>query len=581
MSSQKETIALGPDIDLNLPKLIDTKLLIQANSGGGKSWAIRRILEQSHGKVQHIILDPEGEFGTLRDKYEYILAGKGQDAPVDVKSAALLAHKLLELNVSAVIDLFELHPQERKKFVRLFLEAMVNAPKELWHPVLVVIDEAHTFAPEKGESEALGAVIGLCSLGRKRGFGAILATQRISKLHKDAAAECNNKLIGRTGLDIDRKRAAEELGFTSKEDVLSLRTLQPGEFYAFGPAISMDVIKRKVGDVKTSHPVAGRSLVEVAPPTDRIKKMLGQLADLPVEAQKEIDTIQSLKQELSILKRASQLLKNRPPEVDPPMHIIQRAVRTAIAKKQDDDLKFEKSVITENTRLVKVLEGVHKHLGNELAKPRISISSRKGIDDYVPQESPVVNVHKNNYRHIANSGNPESLKLRSTNEPIPADALTGPEQRILDAIAWMRSVGIDEPEMTAVAFLAGYTIGGGGFNNPKGSLRSKGLIEYLGGNLALTEAGLMLANTPAESLTTEELHARVLAKLPNPEQRLLKPLLNEYPRDLSNEELAEQAGYTAGSGGFNNPKGRLRTLGLVHYPSSGRVKAADVLFPNI
>jgi DNA helicase HerA-like ATPase len=47
-------------------------------------------------------------------------------------------------------------------------------------------------------------VIALMSQGRKRGYCGILATQRLSKLHKDAAAECNNVLIGRTWLDVDQ-----------------------------------------------------------------------------------------------------------------------------------------------------------------------------------------------------------------------------------------------------------------------------------------------------------------------------------------------------------------------------------------
>src|SRR2546429_3165115 len=251
------TISLSNQTSIDLSTLIDTRLLVQANSGGGKSWLLRRLLEQSHGKVQQIIIDLEGEFSTLREKYDYILAAKEGDTAAEPQSAVLLARRLLELNVSAIIDLYELSHQERKRFVRLFLSAMINAPKSLWHPCLVIVDEAHVFAPQTGQSEAMEAVIDLATRGRKRGYCAVLATQRLSKLHKDAAAECNNKLIGRTGLDIDRKRAAEELGFTSKEATLALRQLEPGEFFAFGPAISSEVTKVQVGSVTTSHPKAG------------------------------------------------------------------------------------------------------------------------------------------------------------------------------------------------------------------------------------------------------------------------------------------------------------------------------------
>src|SRR6266567_2182058 len=122
-------VAMEPKIFLNdkvfidLPTLLKTRLLVQANSGGGKSWLIRRILEQSQGKVQQIVIDLEGEFATLREKYDYVLAGKDGDTPAEPRSAHLLAKRLLELNVSAIIDLYELHYQDRKQFVRLFLES--------------------------------------------------------------------------------------------------------------------------------------------------------------------------------------------------------------------------------------------------------------------------------------------------------------------------------------------------------------------------------------------------------------------------------------------------------------------------
>src|SRR5947209_12643647 len=286
-------IYLNQSVRIDLPTLLDTRLLVQANSGGGKSWLLRRLLEQSHGKVQQIVIDLEGEFATLREQYDYVLAGKEGDTPADPRSAGLLAKRLLELQVSAIIDLYDLHYQDRKHFVRLFLESMINAPKQLWHPCLVVIDEAHKFCPEKEQSEASSALIDLATLGRKRGYCAILATQRLSKLHKDAAAECNNKLIGGTGLDVDRKRASEELGFTTKEQFLSLRSLAAGEFFAFGPAISPEVTKVTIGAVHTTHPKAGSRIVTSAPipPTENIKKILGELKDLPQEAEEEAHTI--------------------------------------------------------------------------------------------------------------------------------------------------------------------------------------------------------------------------------------------------------------------------------------------------
>ena len=84
-------IYLNQSVRIDLPTLLDTRLLVQANSGGGKSWLLRRLLEQSHGKVQQIVIDLEGKFSTLREKYDYVLAGKEGDTPADPRSAGLLA----------------------------------------------------------------------------------------------------------------------------------------------------------------------------------------------------------------------------------------------------------------------------------------------------------------------------------------------------------------------------------------------------------------------------------------------------------------------------------------------------------
>ncbi len=120
---------ISNDTNLDLKKLVASRLLLNANSGGGKSWAIRRLLEQTHGQIQHIVIDLEGEFTTLREKYDYLLVGQGGDVPVSIRTAELLARRLLELNVSTIIDLSELKHPERITFVKRFLDSLMNAPK--------------------------------------------------------------------------------------------------------------------------------------------------------------------------------------------------------------------------------------------------------------------------------------------------------------------------------------------------------------------------------------------------------------------------------------------------------------------
>ena len=71
----------------------------------------------------------QGEFATLREKFGFVLVGKDGETPADCRSAQLVMRKLLELRASAVIDLYEMSPAERHRYVRLLSEAAINTPK--------------------------------------------------------------------------------------------------------------------------------------------------------------------------------------------------------------------------------------------------------------------------------------------------------------------------------------------------------------------------------------------------------------------------------------------------------------------
>src|SRR5260370_15376209 len=51
---------------------------------------------------------------------------------------------------------------------------------------------------------------------------------------------------------------------------MALRHLEAGEFFAFGPAISQEVIEVKIGDVRTTHPKAGSRIATATPIPSRL-----------------------------------------------------------------------------------------------------------------------------------------------------------------------------------------------------------------------------------------------------------------------------------------------------------------------
>src|SRR6266446_549907 len=321
----------GGKLELDLPTLVDTRLLIQANSGGGKSWLLRLFAERAG--IQTIVLDNEGEFASLREAVDVLLVGASGELPANPRQASLLARRLIEYKVSAAIVLYELKLAERRHFVKLFLDSLIHLPRELWRPTLVILDEAHIYCPERGsgDSESTEAVISLMSQGRKRGYAGIIATQRLSKLHKDAAAEANNVIIGRTWLDADQVRAGDALGL-SKADRLKLRDVGQGEFYAFGPALGQPgVVHFRSDKVRTTHPRPGQRHLLTAPaPSRAIRGVLGKFADLPQEAEDEIRGLDQARRRIVDLEREIKSLKGASvaPQID--RMAVDRAAKAAV-----------------------------------------------------------------------------------------------------------------------------------------------------------------------------------------------------------------------------------------------------------
>ena len=244
---------LSKPVTLDLEELLATRLLVQGNSGSGKSHLLRRLLEQSAGQVQQVVIDPEGEFVTL-DKYGHVAIEAADHSETEI---AKLAARVREHRLSVVLSLEGLEADGQMRCAASFLNGLFDAKREHWFPALVVVDEAQMFAPTGGgevpedvRRASLGAMTNLMCRGRKRGLAGVIATQRLAKLAKNVAAEASNFLMGRTFLDIDMARAADLLGMERRQ-AEQIRDLERGQFLGLGPAITRRPLKVKIGNVET------------------------------------------------------------------------------------------------------------------------------------------------------------------------------------------------------------------------------------------------------------------------------------------------------------------------------------------
>jgi energy-coupling factor transporter ATP-binding protein EcfA2 len=263
--------ASGKPVEFDVEELLATRLLVQGNSGSGKSHLLRRLLEESARMVQQVVIDPEGDFVTLAEPFGHIVIDGAAYSPTEIEA---LARRIREHRASVVLALEGLEVEQQIRCAAQFLTALFDAPREHWFPALVVVDEAQMFAPavageiaEDTRRMTLSAMTNLMCRGRKRGLAGIVATQRLAKLAKNVAAEASNFLMGRTFLDIDMVRAADLLGMERRQ-AERIRELERGHFLALGPAITRLPVAVKIGPVQSGLKARAEGLMampETAP----------------------------------------------------------------------------------------------------------------------------------------------------------------------------------------------------------------------------------------------------------------------------------------------------------------------------
>lgn len=525
-------------IHLDIEILLRSKLLIQASSGGGKSRTLRRIAEQAFGEVPVIIIDPEGEFASLREKLDFLLVsadGNG-DVPASVATAALLAERVLRTGISVVVDLYELRPAERHAWLRAFLDALMNAPRHLWRDYLILVDEAEGFAPESGEGEsaAKSAVLDVAKRGRKRGYGLVLATLRVSRLDKSVLAEMQNSLVGLVTMDVDLDRAASAMGFKRgkprDEFQAGLADLEPGYFFARGRAFSPPCkapVLIHIENVVTTHPEPGaRTKAPPPPPPTKIRGLLGQFADLPRELEKQASVEEQLRARIVELEGKLYEAEQRQHEPVPePVQVptVPEGLPAMLADLQTTAARLHGSISIAQSALSESDESARAFTAQAQQASELLVGVHEGSlmapapRTFMLGDAHTTHVPRTNHR-VATSGEfeartprprevwaertegaPAPRRQRLAREPAPdTSATSNGEWRIRDGVRRMlRALAMTwNPQgltLRQLATLADVKRSGGTFGTYFGELRAHGCIEESGDYVRLTAEGRKLA----------------------------------------------------------------------------------------
>jgi uncharacterized protein len=451
-------------IDLGDGAVLDTevmleegqRLLIQGSSGAGKSRTQRLILESLPPQVQQVIFDVEDEAHTLRseDRPYVILGGEYADAPgLENMDAAELAMAILKMGTSVIFQINDWGVEAQSEFMNAYLSSLMKAPRDLWRPVMVVIDEAHRYAPNQGLAPSSAAIELLATAGRKRLFSAMLATPRISDFSASVRGVCNNKMLGRVDSATDRRTSADALGVTAKSpEALELDHLKNGQFWLSGPLFGRKQLVQ-LRPSQTLPPKAGVACPPAAAPAKLVKALAALVRETADESQPRRSAVSAGE-----------------------VRIEYRTDPAEIAKAKDEGITIGKEI------------GSAETWDNLFAFLREKREADEGRPEPIAPQRAEVTAHR------APKGEPK----RAVKAERPVRSA---KQDVFSALKWFTMAGQPAPTREMIAAAVGASVGERSFSSEIGSLVARGDVK-LGLNSTLSLASRMSPAPGASRIAT-------------------------------------------------------------------------------
>lgn len=599
MTSLKISKALALPLDL-----VTEATAIVATRGAGKSSASAVLVEESFPLgVQSVVFDRTGVYWGLRSNAKgdaagglpiYVLGGPHGDVPLEPHAGALIADLVVDSGHSFVLDLSDFSKSAAIKFSAEFLERLYDRKARSRSTTLLVIDEAHFYAPQtprggfKGDSAKLmGAMEDVVGLGRSRGLGVVLTTQRTQSLNK-AVLDLIETLIVMRMLS-PRAREAVRAWIMEKHEsdeqgvIATLDSLPDGTAWVWSPlrGILEKVALRRIRTFNSfATPKAGETLIEPQARKELDIAALGEQMAATAERAKESDPVE-------LRKRIRELEQQRETSVSAIERPLQERVTELEAELAQRKIEqVEVSVLTgdDRAKLTSLIRYFEESRG-------MILTALEGAREVIEPLTSAIEKH-GGYQPIA-EGPPPTVP-----PPKPADAarvvvppahrppvapvtsdnggvvLNRKAERAVLAVLAQFPEGRTDRQ---VAILAGYSGKSGGFRGALSKLRTHGLIVGSGGHLQITQEGLQAIDGQWEPLPQGiALLEYWLGQMNRAAERsVLHAVYMAYPNRIDVQDVAAQTGYEAAGGGFRGALSKLRTLGLIE--GSGSLRASDDL----
>lgn len=224
-----------------------------ARRGAGKTYAATCFAEQLLDEGYQIIaIDVVGVWWGLRYAADGqtiahnipVIGGLHGDLPLEETQGAAVADAVVNLGISAVLDVSMLTKSAQRRFLTDFAERFLQNKKSNRSPVHCFFEEAQEYMPQRyahGGERMLGAFESFVKLGRNFGIGSSIISQRPQSVNKDPLSQVEVLICLQLNAAQERKAIADWVrdhddGGTARTLLNELPKLNIGEAIVWSPA---------------------------------------------------------------------------------------------------------------------------------------------------------------------------------------------------------------------------------------------------------------------------------------------------------------------------------------------------------
>jgi len=226
------SIGSSSELQLQTQTLVGRSIAVLGITGSGKTNTAAVLIEEllSSG-LPLTIVDIEGEYWGLKERFEVLVAGRSQHTELEVgpENAGQLAEFSVKRGISVILDLSDFTQDEGYELLAQYFTSLWTACSSAKQPYQIVLEEAHEFVPQGINTPLKQMLTRIALRGRKRGLGIILISQRSAKVEKDVLTQTSLLFLHKVVHPIDLKIYKDLIPLPSNQVEDLVRKLRLGE----------------------------------------------------------------------------------------------------------------------------------------------------------------------------------------------------------------------------------------------------------------------------------------------------------------------------------------------------------------